>query len=71
MSEAKAGRTLNPEHVEAIRQAKIGVKNPNYKDGKSRLLKGKHDFSGENNPMYGVKLTGSKNGMYGKKHREF
>ena len=37
---------------------------------KQRIRDSMPDRHGENNPMYGVRLTGEKNGMYGKHHTE-
>jgi len=40
------------------------------KNGKERLLDLSKRWSGKNNPGYGGRFSGEKNGMYGKKHTE-
>jgi hypothetical protein len=39
-------------------------------EGKKRLLDLSKKWSGKNNPAYGGRFSGKKNGMYGKKHTE-
>ncbi len=61
IKKANTGRTLSEEHKSAVRNANIERwKNPILKKNQSE------QFSGEKNPMYGIRLTGEKNHNYGK-----
>lgn len=43
---------------------------PRTKEHKRKLSESHADVSGEKNPMFGIRMAGSKNGFYGKKHTE-
>lgn len=72
ISEKKKGRVVSESFREKMRI--IGKERGGFMKGKHHTEKTKEKlskiFSGKGNPMYGVHLSGDKNGMFGKKHSD-